>query len=155
MSDLFSTSDLTTSESSDNAISLLGLQAGPLLLEKPAFLTTCLGGPEARPANLSAKQAKEGGLMTSGTFGPPSTGSSASGALTSCLGSRLKALLDGRGSILFSLTWKDMVTPAGRKFSLLRASGRRTGGTDPAVLLKARAAVIEALEPAAAPAGQP
>ena len=68
--------------------------------------------------------------MTSGTFGPPSTGSSASGALTSCLGSRLKALLDGRGSILFSLTWKDMVTPAGRKFSLLRASGRRTGGTE-------------------------
>ena len=33
-------------------------------------------------------------------------------------------------AILFSLTWKEQATPAGRSFSLLRASARRTGDTD-------------------------
>jgi hypothetical protein len=50
-------------------------------------------------------------------------------ALTSSLASRLKARLDGRGSTLFSLTWKPSATPAGRSFSLLRASARRTSDT--------------------------
>lgn len=68
--------------------------------------------------------------MTSGTYGPPGSGSSSSIALTSSLANRLKGRLDGRGSTLFSMTWKEQATPAGRSFSLLRASARRTSGTD-------------------------
>ena len=124
------TSSLTTSENFANVTSSAESQDGRWLLERPEFLIIGLGGVVQPPASLSARQAKEAGLLTSGTFGPPSTGSSDSVALTSCLGSRLKALLDGRGSILFSLTWKDMATPAGRKFSLLRASGLRTADTE-------------------------
>src|SRR6185312_15839893 len=77
----------------------------------------------------SARQAKAAGLLTSGTFGPPSAGSSASVALTSCLGSRLKARLAASGSTLWRLTWKDMATPSGRRFSLLRASARPKSDT--------------------------
>ena len=130
MNDQSLTSSLTTSENFASVISSAESQDGLWLLERPEFLTVGLGGAVQPPVSLSARQAKEAGLLTSGTFGPPSTGSSGSVALTCALANRLKALLDGRGSILFSLTWKDMATPAGRKFSLLRASGRRTADTE-------------------------
>lgn len=54
-------------------------------------------GRDHAPVNLSARQAKERGLLTSGTFGPHSTGSSSSAALTSSLASRLiqRLSLDG------------------------------------------------------------
>jgi hypothetical protein len=41
----------------------------------------------------------------------------------------LQARLARRGSILFSLTWKTTVTPAGRSLSLLRASALRMDAT--------------------------
>jgi hypothetical protein len=87
-------------------------------------------------ANLSARQAKEKGLMTSGTFGLHSTTSLASAALESSLVSRLQARTAMLGSTLYKLTWKAWVTPAGRQFSLLRASGRRTLDTEPGSLRK-------------------
>ncbi len=134
MSDQLSMFDLTTCEASSNVISLPGSVDGPL---PSSFLDGAISqsGPAHAPVNLSARQAKEQGLLTSGTCGPPSTGSSASVDLTSCLASKLKARLEGRGSTLYSLTWKDMATPAGRSFSLLRASGRRTKDTEPTGLL--------------------
>jgi hypothetical protein len=73
-------------------------------------------------ANLSARQAKELGLLTSGTFGPPSTGSSTSADLMSSLASRLQAATHSLGSTLYRLTWKVRATPAGRPISALRAS---------------------------------
>ena len=83
-------------------------------------------GRDHAPVNLSARQAKERGLMTSGIFGLHSTGSSSSAALTSCLASRLQAKTASAGSILWRLTWKPWTTPAGRSLSLLRASAHRT-----------------------------
>ena len=65
------------------------------------------------------------GLMMSGTFGRHGTTSSGSAALQSSLASRLRARMAGRGSILFTLTWKEQATPAGLRFCLLRASARR------------------------------
>lgn len=56
--------------------------------------------------------------------GPLGTGSSASVDLTSSLGSRLQTALASRGSTLFRLTWKEAVTPSGRRIYRLRASGR-------------------------------
>lgn len=77
-------------------------------------------------ANLSARQAKELGLMTSGTCGQPSTTSSASVALQSSLENRLRAKTQTLGSTLFKMTWKDWVTPSGRSRSRLRASALQT-----------------------------
>ena len=77
-------------------------------------------------ASLSARQAKERGLLTSGTCGPRSSVSSASAALTSFLASRLQALTALHGSTLYRLTWKQRTTPAGRSIPALRASVPRT-----------------------------
>jgi hypothetical protein len=87
-------------------------------------------GPALVPANLSARQAKAMGLLTSGTYGPPGIGSSRSAALSSSLASRLKARLDGHGSTLYRLTWKPLATPAGRPICLLRASVRPASDND-------------------------
>ena len=81
------------------------------------------------PANHSPMLGAAMVSTTSATSGPSGSGSSASVALQLSLESKLIALLEGRGSTLFSLTWKEQTTPAGRRYSLLRASAPRTGGT--------------------------
>lgn len=87
---------------------------------------TAPSGQDPVPASLSARQAKEKGLLTSGTCGQPSSVSSASAALTSFLASRLQALTALHGSTLYRLTWKQRTTPAGRSIPALRASVPRT-----------------------------
>ena len=89
-----------------------------------------LFGPVPVRANLSPRQAKELGLMTSGTYGRPGTGSSRSAALQKSLVSKLQAKTQNLGSTLYSLTWKSWTTPAGRSLSRLRASVRRISVTD-------------------------
>ena len=81
-------------------------------------------------ANLSARQARATGLLTSGTYGPLSTISSASAALQSSLENRLQAVTVLHGSTLYKLTWKRRATPAGRSIPALRALVRRTSGKD-------------------------
>ena len=81
-------------------------------------------------ASLSAAQAKEKGLMTSGTYGRTGFISSASVALRSFLVNRLRVKTGFLGSTLFTLTWKERVTPSGLSISALRASGRRTSVND-------------------------
>jgi hypothetical protein len=118
----FSTCSPPTTPGMPKSTSLPELGCGAQPCEPPVGLTIDPSGPALVRASLSARQAKAAGLMTSGTYGPPSTGSSASVDLTSSLGSRLKAQLQGCGSTLFRLTWKEKATPSGRTFSLLRAS---------------------------------
>ena len=81
-------------------------------------------------ANLSARQAKELRLMTSGTFGRHSITSSASADLQSFLESRLRAKTQTLGSTLYKMIWKVWVTPSGRFRSRLRASVLRTSETE-------------------------
>ena len=81
-------------------------------------------------ANLSARQVKAMGLLTSGTYGPPSTTSSHSASLQSCLESRLRQKLSMTGSTLYTLTWKPWVTPSGVRRFRLRGSARRTSETE-------------------------
>ena len=83
------------------------------------------------PANLSARQVKALGLLTSGICGPLGTISSASANLTSSLVSKLQARVQILGSTLYTLTWKPWVTPSGRSRFRLRASVRRTSETGP------------------------
>jgi hypothetical protein len=85
-----------------------------------------LFGQAAAPANPSQPPAKAKQAMTSATCGLRGHLSSASAALEQSLVNRLKRRLDGAGSILFSLTWKQKATPAHRPYYQLVASARRT-----------------------------
>jgi hypothetical protein len=113
-----------------NIISSQASVAGLTPSASPDGLTTDPSGPEAALANLSPRQAGEQGLLTSGTCGPTGSTSSGSAALQSSLASRLRANLPYPGLTLFSTTWKQRATPAGRLIYRLAASGRRTSGKD-------------------------
>lgn len=96
----------------------------------PDGLMTAPYGQEVAPVNLSARQAAEKGLLTSGTFGPRSSIFSASAALSQFLANRLQARTASHGSTLYHLTWKLRVTPLGRLIPALRASVRRISVKD-------------------------
>ena len=98
--------------------------------DSPDSTPTVRCGPLAARVNLSHRQAKERGLTTSGTYGPLSSGSSASADLSCALVNRLLPLTASLGSTLFVLTWKALATPSGRWLPLLRASARRTPDTE-------------------------
>lgn len=80
--------------------------------------------------SLSARQAKEMDLLTSGTFGLHSSTSSASANLALSLVNRLQAKTASDGSTLFKLTWKQRTTPSARSIYALRASVRRISDSD-------------------------
>lgn len=107
-----------------SAISLRGSRAGRWPSDSQASPTITRSGQDRALASLSARQAKERGLLMSGTFGPHSSTSSASAVLSERLASRLRAETDLLGSTLWRLTWKAWATPAGRLLPLLRASAR-------------------------------
>lgn len=126
MSDLFARWILRTSKVSLNATSSQASASGATRSDLPDGPTIDPSGQVPALASLSARQAKERGLLTSGTFGPRSTTSSASAALQLSLANRLRAKTVSRGSTLYKLTWKDRVTPAQQPICALRASARRT-----------------------------
>lgn len=103
--------------------------SGAMPFAAPAGPTIARSGPVPAHASLSAKQAKERGLLTSGTFGPLGSGSSTSASLSACLASRLQTRVQMLGSTLYKLTWKEWVTPSGVSRLRLRASVRRTLAT--------------------------
>lgn len=125
MSETFETCALATSPATRNATSSPGSGRGASPFAWLDGLTTGPCGQALAPVSLSARQADAMGLTMSGTFGRHGTTSSGSAALQSSLASRLRARMAGRGSILFTLTWKEQATPAGLRFCLLRASARR------------------------------
>lgn len=112
-----------------NATSSPALASGAMRFVAPAGQMTDLFGPVPVLANLSARQAKALGLLTSGTCGQHGTTSSKSASLQSSLESRLRAATQCLGSTLFKMTWKAWATPSGRSRSRLRASVLRTSET--------------------------
>lgn len=82
-------------------------------------------------ASLSARQAKEMDLLTSGTFGPSSSTSSASADLSMSLANRLQQVTQTYGSTLYKLTWKEWDTPSGLCRLRQRASARRISESGP------------------------
>ncbi len=106
-------------------------ECGALPCDAPGGQTTGQCGPDLAHASLSARQAKEMGLMMSGIFGLPSSGSSNSAGLQKSLESRLQQSAQILGSTLYKLTWKPWVTPSGVSRFRLRASVPRTSGTGP------------------------
>ncbi|GHW96048.1 hypothetical protein VCSRO105_2174 [Vibrio cholerae] len=83
-------------------------------------------GQALAPANLSAKQAKEMGLLTSGTYGLHGSTSLNNASLALSLVSKLQVKTALHGSTLFNLTWKQRTTPMQRSIFALRASVLRT-----------------------------
>lgn len=130
MSEVLKMFDPTTCAGSHSATSLPGSGSGPMHCDRQDGMTSARCGQEAAHANLSATQAREMGLLTSGTFGQRSSISSRSADLTFSLENRLRRQLANLGSILYKMTWKGLVTPQGRYVPLLRASVRRTSGRD-------------------------
>lgn len=117
--------DPMTSEDSHSATSSPVSADGPKPFVSQAGPMIVLSGRVHVPANLSARQAKERGLLMSGTFGRHGSTSSASSSLQQSLVNKLMQRLNMAGSTLFNLTWKPLVTPSGIQSSLLRASGLR------------------------------
>lgn len=109
-----------------NAISSLESQFGPSPFGLPDGLTTGPSGLALALANLSPRQAKAAGLLTSGTCGRTGTTSSDGGALQASLASKLRERLDGLGSPLYALTWKVQGMPSGPPIYAQRASAHRT-----------------------------
>ncbi len=126
MNEVLKTSCPPTCADTPSATSSPASPCGVMLFGQPVSVIVELFGPDLARASLSARQAKAAGLLTSGTFGPPSTTSSSSAALQSSLVSRLQALTSGRGSTLYKLTWKDWATPSGPSRFRLRGSALRT-----------------------------
>ena len=91
--------------------------------------TTAKSGLVLAPVSLSASQAPSAELPTNDISGPNSSDLSASADLQWLLESRLQVRLPLAGLTLFSMTWKERVTPAGRRISALRALGHRTSGS--------------------------
>jgi hypothetical protein len=118
-----------TCRTSPSATSSPASAFGPWHFAAPAGQMTDLFGLVPAPANLSARQAKELGLLTSGTYGRHSTTSSASAALQSSLESRLRVKTSSLGSTLYKMTWKAWDTGSGRSRSRLRASVLRISAT--------------------------
>ena len=118
------------SKDTSSATSLQEFQAGLLPSASPAGPTISQSGPAHAPVNLSARQAKVLGLLTSATYGLPSNGSLSSADLQSSLASRLRQALDVNGSPEYALTWKEWAMMSGPPICALRASGRRTLGRD-------------------------
>ena len=109
-----------------NATFSLESASGPMRFVKRDGPTTAPSGPDPALASLSAAQASEKGLLTSGTFGHTGSTLSRSAALATSLENRLRQKTDGLGSTLYNLTWKHWDLPSGRQICALRASVRRT-----------------------------
>jgi len=88
--------------------------------------TTNESGRDRARASLSARQAKEQGLLMSGTYGRRGFTLFKSAALKSFLESRLRARTDSVGSTLYRLTWKERITPSGQRICALRGVAHRT-----------------------------
>lgn len=124
-------SHLTTCEDSRSATSSPELAPGHIHCASPDGLTINQCGLAPARASLSARQVKEMGLLTSGTFGPTSSTSSASADLSMYLVNRLQQVTQMLGSTLYKQTWKEWDTPSGLCRLRQRASVRRTSESGP------------------------
>lgn len=82
-------------------------------------------GQAPAPARVSVQAGSGEASPIIVTYGPHGSGSSGSHALSMCLASRLRLGTDSLGSTLFRLTWKERVTPSGRRIPALRGTVRR------------------------------
>ncbi len=85
---------------------------------------TAKSGPAPVPASHTVPRASKKAMRTRGISGPISSALSPRDALSSSLASRLRARLSTVGSIEYTQTWKESVTPSGRRYWAHTASAR-------------------------------
>lgn len=125
-----STSSPATSPATPNAISSPGSADGRSPSDSPGSTTTLPSGPDRAPANPSAPPASARARRTKDTSGPSFDASSPSAILQAFLESRLRQRMAAYGSPEYALTWKHWDMPSGPPICALRASGRRTSGSE-------------------------
>jgi hypothetical protein len=122
--------DLPILSDTDNATGSPGSAGGPTRSDWPAGPMTDLFGQVVVPVNPSLPRASKSAGTTIDISGRIGRGLSVSVALSRSLASRLRARLPTAGSTLFSMTWSEKVTPAGRHLCRLRVSARSTSDSD-------------------------
>lgn len=118
-----------TYETTSNAISLPGLEAGLTPCGLPDGPMTDLFGQDLAPVSHSAPQASSVAAKMSATYGLRSSTSSASAVLEQSLANRLPERLGMPGGIMWQQTWKAKVTPQRRRILAHTASALRTSGS--------------------------
>jgi len=118
-----------TCEASHSATSSQESGDGPSPFGLPDGATIDLFGLAPVRANLSPRQARELGLLTSGTFGPHGTTSSRNAALRLSWVSKLQQRLGGNGFPSCTRTWTESATTSGLPLYRLAVSARFTGVT--------------------------
>jgi hypothetical protein len=118
-----------TFEDSPSAISSQESVDGPSPFGLPDGATIDLFGLAPARANLSPRQARELGLLTSGTYGRPGTTSSRHAALRISWASRLQHRLDKTGFPSSTRTWTESATTSGLPLYRLAVSVRFTDVT--------------------------
>jgi hypothetical protein len=136
MSDLFSKSNLATSQDTPNATSSPESEDGPTPSDSQDGPMIDQSGPEAVPVSRFRARDSKKAMTTNDTSGPLFTSSSPSADLQRSLENRLRQNLDVNGSQEYALTWKTHDMPSGLPICALRASARRTyvnacGGAPP------------------------
>jgi len=134
--------NLKTSKDSPNVISLQASEGGLMLsdLLDGQMLPQC--GQGAVPVNLSVPQVTTVEPLTPATCGQRGSPSSRSVNLQLSLENKLKQLLNTDGSMECRMTWNQRVTPLGRQYCQLVASGRPISESDYGLWLSPTATVV-------------
>lgn len=110
---------------SHNVISLPESEGGPLHSSWQEYQQALDSGQDHHLASRLALPVSLSDLTMSDTSRPCYSGSSESASLSIFLANRLQQQLESTGSILYSLTWKQRATPAGRPYCQRAASALR------------------------------
>ena len=129
MKDQLSMFDLTTCGPIVSVTSSEALEAGASPSDLPDGRTTAQSGPAHVPVSRFRAQDSGRAMPTNDTSGPLFTASSPSAGLQRSLESRLRARMEGNGSPLYALTWKEQDMPAGPPICALRASAHPTSAS--------------------------
>lgn len=124
------------SRQSANQVTLFGSTTSPASVDGNTRSDSLDGpkteksGPAPVPVSRSQRRVKGAVWKTKDTYGPLFSGSSPSASLQSSLESRLTRRFNLAGSMEYSIRWKPLDTPAGRRLLAQQVSGRRTSGKD-------------------------
>ncbi len=119
-----------TSQDSHNVTSSLVSVVGHTHSALQEYPTISRAGQEAHHVSHSAPQENNSDSLMRDISGQPLCASLTSASLQSSLANKLRQRLENTGSTIYSLSWKDKVTPAGRQYCQRAASVPRIKETD-------------------------
>ena len=120
-------------KTSQDLLSVTSLQVsvgGHTHYDSQEYQTITRAGQARHHASHSVLPESSSDNLTSDTLPRNLCGSLSSASLQSSLASRLRQRLENTGSMIYSLSWKDKATPAGRQYCQRVASVPRTKGIE-------------------------